>query len=235
MVNWESAGPILFEVGQYIILGLIAVLVGGGGAFGVFLYRQKKKYSKYKIFIYRTYKNKDSGDEIPLFVGWDKAAIIKDKESKAWRFHVKKINYDLGMEETGNLDEMRDLDIPSMPSDDGKQIVFIKQLGPRKYSVGKPIYFEGNPKVIVSAADVAEAIRSFDINARLAGKDNKWWVGPTLLIICVAVIFILIAILINKFEVLLQVAESLEKVSKTMETAAGQLVSQSAVPSGAPT
>lgn len=228
MAALDNVWPIAMRIGGVIVMVLMGLLVLAFVAGIVWLWMQKKKYKHYKVLIWKRYKDKD-GREIPVFVKWDKGAVTKDRKLKKWVFHLRGWNIDLGEEETKNYDENRELNLPSIPSENGGEVVFIEKLAPRKGAVGTPFLFEGNVKIIVSEADVAEAMRSFDINARSFGtKDNKL-LAFTMYIILATLVLVMIIVILNKFEGITTASENLVVASQNFAAA-----SSNAVPSTAP-
>ncbi len=189
----------------------------------------KRTYSKYTVLIHKRKKD-EYGNEYPVFVGQDRGAILKDKKTKKWVFHLLKNNVDLGEEEAdANLDENRQLDLPSIPSELGGEVVYLEKLGPKKFAVGDPVWFEGTVKVKVSEADMAEALRVYDVNARFFSKDNSQLISFIVYAVVAVLILILVATVLQKFEILVEVADKLDHAAQVLSGG-----KQVAVPSGAP-
>jgi len=220
MGYFQSAGKIIVVIAMWSIFAGIAI--------GITVVLLKiKQYKHYKALIWKRKTDKD-GNEFPVFVEMDGGAIIKDRKLKKRVFKLKKNNCHLGVEEGLNFDENRNLDIPSVPSERGGEVVFIEKLGPKKFAMGKAFVVDGTVKIMVSEADCAEAIRAYDINAKYyGGKEWTKWIGP----ISFAVFAILIIVLIIAF---LQKIEVLDIFSQRMVEAARilQAGKSSAVPSG---
>lgn len=226
-VDWMGSAEVwLLGMGRILIIALMVLIFLGIIVGFSWVYLNRKQYKKYRALIWRRHKT-DTDKEIPVIVGWDKGAIIKDKKLKKWVFHLKKLNIDLGEEENARMDEDRDLDIPTIPYEGGGSVVFIEQLGPRKFGIGKPFIFKGNVEVLVSQADVAEAVRAYDMNAKYFGSDKMKWAGPLAFMVFAVLIIVLIAVLVNKFEVLKETMDIALKISQN-NNAAG------AIASGAP-
>lgn len=221
---WQQA----MQIGGILLMVVFGLIVVGIAGVGAWLYGKRKQYEHYKVFIWKRYKD-NKGNEIPMFVRWDKGAIKKDKKLNKWVFNLKKWNIDLGEAEQTNEAGVSELNIPTIPSESGGEIVFIEKLAPRKGAIGKPYVLEGQVKVIVSEADVAEAMRSFDINARTFGtKDNKFMAFALYMILAVLVLVMIIVIL-NKFEGITLASQNLVTASQNFLAA-----SSNAVPSTAP-
>ena len=224
----ENVAKILLQVGKWIVISIGIIIVLGIWSGILYYFFNKKQYKHYRVFIYRRHKDKDD-NEIPIFVGWDKAAIRKDKKLKRFVFHIKRLNLDMGEEELESYDEDRTLDVPTIPSDKGGEIAFVEKLGPRKYAFGRAL-FEGHLKVIVSSADLAEAMRAYDVNARTFHSDKWKWAGPIIFAVFALLIIVLFWVLLQKFDVIRESMEIALEIAKTN----AQAKAGAAVSSGAP-
>ena len=215
MAMIDNIGPLMGLLGKTLISILTVLFICGIIVMVFYLWMKNKQYKKYKVLIYKRKRNQD-GTKTLVFVGTDKAAIKYDRKLKRRYFHLKKNNVHLGEEETDDLDENRELDVPSIPSESGGETVFLEKLGPKKFAFGDPNIIHGEVKVIVSEADSAEATRAYDINAKLAGKDGWKWAGPIAFAVFAVLIVVLIAVVLQKFEILQDVVTGLDKVSQTL-------------------
>lgn len=199
----DGAGDIVLKLGNVFVILIISAFICGAIVMVVWLFMKAKQYKHYTVHIYKRKRDKQ-GNETLVFVGVDKAAIKLDKKLKKRGLHLKRNNVVLGEEESVTFDENRNLDIPSIPSEQGGEIVFIEKLGPKKFAVGTPFIVNGKVEIMVSEADVAEAIRSFDTNAKYYGKTSMWEkYGPMISFSLLAIfIIILISVLMNRMEVL---------------------------------
>lgn len=196
-----------------LTLAVCSVIVGL-----VYFWMKRKRFKHYTVLIFKRKRDKE-GRETLVFAGIDKGAIIKDRKLKKRIFKLKKNNVHLGEEESITYDENRNLDIPSIPSEKGGEIVFLEKLGPKKFSVGTPFLVEGQVKVIVSEADVAEAIRAYDINAKYyGGREWTKWIGPISFAVFAVLIVILISVLLQKFEILREVGDRLVQAAQIVQT-----------------
>jgi len=221
---WELAR----QVGGGLILGLILIIVLGVVGVIIWWRRKEAMYKHYRVFIWKRHQDNE-GNEIPVIVGWDKGAVRKDKKMKKWVFHLKKWNMDLGEEERVDYDEDRELDLPSVPLEKGGEVVFVEKIGPRKLAVGKPFIFGGNVKVIVSSADVAEAIRAYDINAKTFNKkDSHALLAFTLYIIFAILVLVLIVFILQKFELIQKAAEQFAVGAQSFAQAKGAGIASNA-------
>lgn len=211
------------QIGGYLIIVVIVMIIMGGIITFIWWRGKEKRYKQFKVLIWKRHKDKE-GNEIPIIVGWDKGAVIKDKKLKQWRFHVKNWNIDFGEEETQELDEDRTLDIPSIPLEKGGECVFVEKLGHRKGALGKPFLFNGTVKVLVSSADCAEAIRSFELNARTFGKkDNPIWAFAAYIIMA-AFILIIILVILNKFELIAEASKNFAQGAASIQQPTGDVI-----------
>lgn len=203
MAILDNVGGIVTKLGSVFLISVMVILLCGFVIGVIWLIMKKKLYQHYTVQIYKRKRDKE-GNETLVFVGTDKAAIKLDKKTKKRFFHLRKYNVFLGEEESVNMDENRNLDIPSIPSEKGGEVVFLEKLGPRKFAIGTPFIVNGKIEIMVSEADVAEAIRSYDVNAKYYGKAGFWEkYGSTISFVLLAVfIIILIAVVLNKMEVL---------------------------------
>ncbi len=216
MAILENASGMLLQYGSILIVVLMW-LIGAAGIVGLFyLYMKAKQYKHYTVHIYKRKRDKE-GNETLVFVGADKGAVLKDKKLKKRVFKLKRNNVHLGEEEGLNFDENRNLDIPSIPSEKGGEVVFVEKLGPKKFAVGMSFLVDGNVEVMVSEADVAEAIRAYDINAKYyGGKEWTKWIGPISFAVFAVLIIILFAVLMQKFEVMSVIADRLVETAQIL-------------------
>lgn len=212
-LNQANLGATAAKFGNIILIGVILVIFAAA-IFGIWwFYSQNKKYKKYMCIIWKRHKNDSTKTEVPVIVGIDRGAYMKDKKIKKWVFHMRKANVDLGQEERESLDEDRVLDVPTVPLETGGAVVFVEKLGHKKYAVGQPFIVDGQVRIRVSNADLSEALRAYDINAAVYGKKTSW-LGPAMFIICAVLVIVLIAVVLNKFEVLKEVSQNLIDAGK---------------------
>ena len=224
MVDWiglgmQVGGVVALIVGGVVILGIITIIT--------YFVMKNKAYDKHKVIVWKRYKTQD-GKEIPTIVDRNEKGMIKyDKKLKRRFFHLKNANCHMGEEETKSYDEIRDLDIPSIPCEKGGRVVFVEKLGVKKYAFGETFIIAGHPVVIISAADCAEAMRSFDNNAKTFGKKPNQVLAFTLYVILAAMILVMIIVVLQKFELIAEAADKFAIGAQAMRTGA-------AVPSGVP-
>lgn len=212
-----DTAALLLQLGRTLII-VFGVLLLCGLIVGIAWFVMRTKvYKKYKVLIFKRKKNKD-GTITPVFVGTDKAAIRYDRRLKTRYLHVAKINTRMAN------------DVPSMPSEKGGELVIIEKIGPKTYGFGTPDILKGEMVINVSEADASEAIRAYDINAKHFGKDAWKWAGPVAFGVFAVLIIVLIAVVLQKFEILVDVSDKLVRVAEVLQ--AGR---SSAVPSGVPT
>lgn len=222
--------PIVVKFGVWIALGLVLLIVIGVIGLIAYFYNQNKSYSKHKVIVYERIRD-DKGNIMPVILDRnEKGRIWYDKKMKKYFFELKNLKVKMGEEELKSYDEDRDLDVPHISYGSGGDICFVERLGVKKYAFGKAFAFEGDVKVIVSNADVAEAIRAYDMNAKTFGKkENQFWAFAFYMIIAVLVL-ILIIVILNKFDTLKEVASQFNAGANTMLQ-----VKQAGVVSNAPT
>jgi hypothetical protein len=229
MAILENIGGWLGTMSKALLVTMIASILGGVVIAFAWIIMRAKQFKQYMVLIWKRKRDKED-NEFPIFVGIDKGAIIKDRKLKKRVLRLKRNNVHLGEEENLEQDENRELDIPSIPSEKGGEIVFVEKLGPRKFALGRPFVIDGTVKIIVSEADCAEAIRGYDTNAKYyGGKEWTKWVGPITFAVFAILIIIMISVVLNKFEILDKVADKLVRTAEIMQ--AGR---SSAVVSGAP-
>jgi len=211
----EAWSGVVFSAFLWVVGILLFAIIVGGISLVVII---KKRDANYKdmVVIWRRNQEKQEGKkDMPIIVGIDRGAVLYDKKIKQWTYHIKKWNINLGMEEgkgggTTQIDEDRDLDIPSIPWEGGRNCVFVEQLGSRKAAIAKPFLFSGEVKVIVSQADVAEAKRAFELAVKTFGKKPNMMLQMLPFIIACVLTLVLLIVLIQKFEILKDVALALK-------------------------
>jgi len=223
----DNASGIATKLGTVFLICLIVVAFCSLIIWVVYWIMRQKQYKRYKVMIYKRQKNKE-GQEFMVFVGQDKAALKRDKKLKRINLHLLKRNVYLGEEENVLFDENRELDIPTIPSEEGGEIIFIERLGKRKYAIATPFIVEGDVKLIVSDADVADGIRNFDLNAKYYGQEDFWGKYGNIVSVSLVIVFgiIIFAIFMNNMTGLS------ETLFKTAEIVANQ--KSSIIASGVP-
>jgi len=215
------------QAGGALMMVLIALFFIGAIVLIYITLKKRKIYSKYKVIVWKRYKNKE-GQTISILEDKDeKGGVIKDKKMNKWVFHLKNANLDLGEEELRNFDENRTLDIPSLPYSKGGEVVFVEKVGNKKYAFGQPFVINGNVEIQVSEADLAEAKRSYALFVKTFGKkQNPLWAFGMYVIFAV-LILVLIFVVLNKFELIVE-------ASRNFASGAEAVGKGSAVPSGVP-
>jgi hypothetical protein len=228
MINWSAIQSTATNVGVVIMLVLIGIIILAIVGFSVYFYQLNKAYKKYKVVIFRRYKD-NNGNEIPAYVGEDKGRWMYDKKLKKVKFHLKIRNIDMGESEKQEYDSDRDLDIPKIPNESGGYVVFIEQVGIKRYAFAAPFVINGNVQIKVTEADVAEAIRTFDLHTRTFGKKQNELLVLGFYFGIAALTLVLIIIVINKFDMIVTAAETLKSASQNMAASGGNVI-----PSNAP-
>jgi hypothetical protein len=178
-------------------------------------------FEGYKIFVFK--RNKEGNI---VYVGMAKGAVKRNKLKK-YVLHVKPYNVELG-ETKDNQDE---LDLPAIPNESaGGEVLFLEKLGKRKYNILRPISLGEQIKAQVTEEDIAEAVRTYDINAKYyTAQDWKMWIAPAIFIIMAVLIVIMLAIVMSHFDVLKEVSANLIEVARTIKQGA---IGNSGVPAG---
>jgi len=212
------------QTGMIIVLTLMAVFIIAVIAGAFWLIQRQKQWKKYRVVIWKRYSTQD-GRTIPMVVDLtERGRVTKDRKLNKWVFHLKKANLDLGEEELEGYDEDRELDLPTVPYSEGGEVLFIEQLAKRKYAIGDPYVIEGNVTIRVTSADLAEAMRAYDVNARTFGKkDHSIWAFAIYVVFAV-LILILIAVVLNKLENLNQFGEQWVEGARMMAGTQSQTV-----------
>lgn len=224
-IEWTN---IAWQVGAGVVLVLGFTLFAAIAIGLIYLNKLAKTYAKNKVIVWKRYRN-PNGEEMPVMVDMKEQGRVRyNKKLKKWEFHLKNADVVMGEEETKTKDEDRDLDIPSIPYEKGGRVIFIEKLGNRKYAFGKPFIIEGNVKVIVSEADCAEAIKSYDTNAKTFGKKPNYVFAFTLYIIFAVLVLVMIIMILQKFESITTAAEAFKQGAVAAAQAKGAAVASAA-------
>lgn len=196
------------QTGYLVVLVIGALIMGAVIGLAFWMFQQRKKWKKFKVIIWKRYKTHD-GRTIPMVVDINENGMVKkDKKLNKWVFHLRKNNLDLGEEELANYDEDRELDIESVPYAEGGEVVFVEQLAKRKFGIGKPFVIDGNVKITVTSADLAEAMRSYDMNARAFGRKDHTLLAFAMYMVFAILVLVLIVVVLNKLEALQQFGDA---------------------------
>ena len=212
------------EAGAALIMVIVVAVVCTSAVLFVWFRKKAAIYNNHRVIVWRRHKDKE-GSEVPIIVDLAEKGLIKyDKKLKKWSFHLKNANIHLGEEESKTYDENRDLDIPSIPYEKGRKVCFVEKIGNRKYAFGEPFILEGKVRIIVSEADVAEGIRSFDMNAKTFGKKKNELLAFTLYVIFATLILVMIIVILQRFESIASAAESFAEGAKAAAAAKGATI-----------
>lgn len=200
------------QAGSIVLLTLLVLVLCSLIVIFIYFQQLNKAYGKHKIIVWKRHKDQH-GNEIPILVDTKERGRLRyDKKLKKWTFHLKNANAYIGEEESVNYDENRELDLPSVPYENGGKVIFIEKLGPRKYAVGKPFVINGTVEIRVSDADIAEAIRSYDMNVKTFGKQKNELIAFMLYMGLAILALIMIIVILNKFEGITKAAEMLQGI-----------------------
>ena len=213
------------KAGSIFVIVLVMLIFLGIVGVVTYFYMKHRAY-KFRVIVWKRFRA-ESGQEMPIIVSIaERGRVKKDKKLKKWVFHLQRANIDLGEEELASYDEDRELDIPSVPHQAGGEVVFVEKLTSKKYAVGEPFIVEGTVKIRVTQADLAEAMRSYDINARTFGKKDNSLLAFAMYITFAVLILVLVVIILNKLDVLSEFGD------KWIEGA--QIIKSNSVPSDVP-
>lgn len=191
------------NIAYMIALGLVAVAIIGVAAY---LYMNKKRYDEqgYKVIIY----SQDGFGQI--IQRTDKASIFVDKITKNKRLYVKGAKVGL---EADNF--------PYVMGDKGKKTVYLLQTGLKNFRFIRINIDVPKVELKVGEEDVNWAINEFDRAIKMFETKSflKEWGGMIALVICVFAILILMIFVLKKFDVLQEVAKSLENAAASMASA----------------
>lgn len=222
----------------YTILYIFIAAIAGLAIIAVvaaiaWLFMYNKQFSKTRVIVYKEYTD-TNGNKVPIILDLkETGGIIKDKKLKKFVFHLRKRNIHMGESESNqqNVDqETGELLIPTIPLEGGKDIVFVQQLGMKKYAFGKPFLVDSSQlRIKVTDADMAEAIRGYDMNAKAYGKKDNPLLAIGMVAIVAVVIMIMIIFTISKFDLIVQASSNLKDAMVANAAAKG-----AAIASGAP-
>jgi len=219
-----SIPPQVYQV-LYIFIAVVVCLVIIaliGGIAWLFMYN--KQFSKTRVIVYKEYVD-TNGNRVPIILDLkETGGIIKDRKLKKFVFHMRKRNIYMGESEHGQdgvNEATGQLNIPTIPLEGGKDVIFVQQVGMKKYAFGKPFLVDSSQlKIKVTDADMAESIRGYDMNAKAYSKKDN----PLLMIgtvaICAVVIMIMIIFTLSKFDLIAQAASQFKEASIVCESTA---------------
>jgi len=212
-MDWQGT---LLGVGK-ATLAIVGIAFLVGIVFLFMWYMKKMKvYKKYRVIVYKRFKDKN-GAELAMYEDFnERGGAVFDKKIQKWVFHLKKANVDIGEEESLQMDENRELDLPTIPGPRGEEVLFVEKIGNRKYAIGNPTFFEGKVSVMVSEADLAEAKRSYAVFVQTYGKKQNPFLAFVIYMVFAVLALILIYIVYDKIGV---IAKALETASINFKTA----------------
>ena len=208
---------------QVVIWGGSALLICGIIIGVVYLNLYFKRF-KYTIVVIKRVKSKFK-DEVGVehattslvWVGLDKGAILKDRKTKKVFLVLKKANFRMEPE------------FETIPKESGGQAIFVEKVGYKQYVYLKPVSVEGDINFSITREDVADAMVSFDRNAALYKPGISQWLPIIGIGIFGVIVIVLIAMILNKFDILAEVASKLEGTAKIIAEAKQSAVSSDVV------
>jgi len=199
--------------GGFVTIGggiLIVIILAVMASVVWYFISQAKRYGQFICVIF----SKDAfGNAIREF---DKAGIFLDKSTNMKRFFMKKANVGLDPDK-----------VKYIMSSNGKQkFVYLRKYGPKNFAFYDltTLLVNDNPELKVTEQDVNWALQEFRKHKSLDNK-NFWNMYGTYIIWGFAVIstLVLFALLVQKFEVLQGIANSLNNAAIAIKEAAQQL------------
>jgi hypothetical protein len=186
-----------------VIAGLAIVAVVAGIAW---LFMYNKQFSKTKVIVYKEYED-TNGNKVPIILDLkETGGIIKDKKLKKFVFHLRRRNIHMGESESGQdgvNEATGQLNIPTIPCEGGKDVLFVQQIGMKKYAFGRPFLVDSSQlKIKVTDADMAESIRGYDMNAKAFSKKDNPLLMVGMVAIVAVVIMIMIIFTLSKFDLI---------------------------------
>jgi len=216
MVSMEgivaNAIPWLIVIAQ-TIGGLVLVSSMG---FVTLLIKKNKQFKDTVIIVRRLKPNAvgvsglEKDEDVPFIVeNITKGGTFNDKKLKKKVYKIKgySANFDPNYEEF-------------VPKNGSGDLIFYERVSDKSFVPLKPELIGKKIGMTVTSEDISWGINEFNANVRMAGK-GFWeqWGGMISIAIMFVVAISIIALLLNKFEVLSDVSNSLERVATTLAQA----------------
>lgn len=140
----------------------------------------------------------------------DKAGIYVDAKTKNKRFFLKKSNVGLDPD-----------NVPYIKNEKGQKVVFLKRTGLKNFQfISWENFFEEVSSITVGEEDVNWAINAYERQKALFGTTLLMKLLPYLALIIMGVFILgMIAVLLQKFEILADIAEHLASASASIAQA----------------
>lgn len=197
--NVGNSAISLLTVVVWIIVGLIAL----GVIILIFiLIRKKKRFSQFKCVIWRT----DSSGRIQE--SYDRAGIFLDGKTKNKRFFLERSNVGLDPD-----------NVPDIPTPKGKRTVYLLQTGLKNFHFIRPSIAYPAITLSVGEEDVNWATNAYERTKNRFMQNTLLQWMPFILLAFVSIVILIIFIYFFKnFDVLRDVAISLQETARTIAT-----------------
>lgn len=180
-------------IGIVLLVGILVILV-------VWQWLSRKKFD-YRCFIV------ESVGGLNVVVGEDKAGIFVDNKTGNKRFFLQKGNVGLTPDK-----------VPWIPSVHGSKVVFLLKVGLKNYRfIDMKFATQGQFTITVGEEDVNWGINAYERAKKLFASTLLQQILPYIgVLIMGIVIVIMLVVIVNKFEVLKELAAQLQKVAETI-------------------
>lgn len=201
-VNLSSVGNNALGILSVVVWIIVALIALGVIILAFVLIRKKKRFTQFKCVIWRT----DSSGRIQET--YDRAGIFMDGKTKNKRFFLEKSNVGLDPD-----------NVPDVPSPKGKRTVYLLQTGLKNFHFIKPSIAFPAVTLSVGEEDVNWATNAYERTKNLFLQNMLLQWMPFILLAFVSIVILVIFIYFFKnFDVLRDVAISLQETAKTIAT-----------------
>lgn len=180
----------------FVIFAAVAVLL-------FYLWKQNQRFNQFNVEIWQ----KDGFGQ--LTVRYDKGGIFVDTKTNNKRLFLKANNVGLNPD-----------NVPYLMTGSGRKKVYLLQTGLKNFQYIKPVVSDTLLHFSVGEEDVNWAINSYEKQKKLF---SQGWLAQYLPYMMIAfsgmIVLILVIQVLNKFEVLKEVADTLLEVSKNLAQA----------------
>lgn len=191
----------LADTGSNLVIVIVAIVILFGFIGAIwFLVKEQTKYKQYSIIVWE----KDGFGQ--LTHAYDGGGIFVDKNTGNKRLFLK--NNRVGLEPDN---------IPFIMMPNGQKVVIVLKSGLKNFSYVKPTITNNLIKFTVGEEDVNWAINSYDsIKKKFANNLLKEYLPFIMIAIAFAVLLILFNMMFKKMDVLVDVAQALERTANTL-------------------
>ncbi len=201
MIPSVSTGGLLKGIFIFLVVILVMAIIGAW----LFLYFRNRKFKEFKIVILE----KDSTGNVREY--YDKGGVFLNKQSQLKLLFLQKIKKGLNPN-----------NIPYVTAVDKKgrliKTVYLLRTGVSNYRYVHVRIENDVLKFTVGEEDVNWAAQDYEIVTKTFQKEGFWakYGGYVLFIVTIVIIMVIIISLFNKFEILKDVATSLQQVGDNM-------------------